>query len=356
MTAIISKPRNEAAAIVSCAEPEKRSLELSIVLPCLNEAATLRACIEKARQALHDHCIEGEVVVADNGSTDLSVEIAERCGARVVHATARGYGSALIAGIGAARGTFVVMADADDSYDLSHIPRFLEKLRGGHDLVMGNRFLGGIARGAMPPLHRYVGNPLLSGIGRLLFASPCQDFHCGLRGFRREAIERLNLCAPGMEFASEMVVKATLHGLAIGEVPTTLSPDGRNRPPHLRSFRDGWRHLRFMLMFSPQWLLLYPGIALILIGIGTWTWGHSAVGGNRVAMPLFYAALMVVLGVQALLLFLLARLLGAAAGLPPPHTIWKRLFRYITLEAGFFIGAAFVLAGARQSHLISRRN
>ncbi|MGH7135946.1 MAG: glycosyltransferase family 2 protein, partial [Pirellulales bacterium] len=228
-------------------------------MPCLNEAATTGKCVVKALRAIDDGFIDGEVIVADNGSTDGSVEIAAAAGARVVYASRKGYGSALAAGIAAARGTFVVMGDADDSYDFSHIPRFVERLREGDDLVMGNRFLGGIEPGAMPPLHRYLGNPLLSGIGRLLFGSPCRDFHCGLRGFRREAICALGLRTPGMEFASEMVVKATLHGLKISEVPTTLSPDGRNRPPHLRSFRDGWRHLRFMLLFSPRWLFFYPG-------------------------------------------------------------------------------------------------
>ena len=216
--------------------------------------------------------IDGEVIVADNGSTDDSTAIAALAGAHVVHVASKGYGSALIGGITAARGRYVIMGDADDSYDFADLAPFLEKLREGYDLVMGNRFKGGIKPGAMPLLHRYLGNPVLTAIGRLFFHSPCHDFHCGLRGFNRAAIVKLDLRTTGMEFASEMVVKATLNRLRIAEVPTTLAPDGRERPPHLRSWRDGWRRLRFLLMYSPRWLFLYPGLLLMALGtvVGLW--------------------------------------------------------------------------------------
>mgnify|MGYP002630036864 CR=1 FL=1 len=232
------------------------------MVPCLNEAETLAFCIAEAQQALLEADLDGEVVIADNGSTDGSQQIAEDLGARVVNVTAKGYGSALRGGIEAARGEFIVMADADGSYDFGHAPRIVDKLREGYDLVMGNRFLGGIEPGAMPWKHRYIGNPVLSGIGRLFFNCPAGDFHCGLRGFSKAAYERMGLTTTGMEFASEMVIKSTLNGLKIAEVPTILRPDGRSRPPHLRSFRDGWRHLRFMLIFCPRWLFVIPGAVL----------------------------------------------------------------------------------------------
>src|SRR6185436_15532418 len=234
-------------------------LELSIVMPCLNEAETVGHCIEKAQRFLAELSTKGEIIVADNGSTDGSDLTASSMGARVVRVEARGYGNALMSGISASRGRYVIMGDADASYDFSNLGLFLEKLREGFDLVMGNRFKGGIQPGAMPPLHRYLGNPGLTAIGKLFFKSPCGDFHCGLRGFSKTAIMKLYLRTTGMEFASEMVVKATLQNLRITEVATTLAPDGRSRPPHLRSWRDGWRHLRFLLLFSPRWLFLYPG-------------------------------------------------------------------------------------------------
>lgn len=239
--------------------------ELTILMPCLNEAETLARCITKARAFLIRSGIVGEVLIADNGSTDGSQQIAAVQGARVVAVKKKGYGSALLGGIHAARGRYVIMGDSDDSYDFSRLDGFVEKLRDGCQLVMGNRFLGGIEPGAMPALHRYLGNPVLSTIGRLFFRSPCGDFHCGLRGFDRDAVLALDLQSPGMEFASEMVVKATIRELRIAEVPTTLSPDGRSRPPHLKSWRDGWRHLRFLLLFSPRWLFLFPGAALFLV-------------------------------------------------------------------------------------------
>ena len=243
------------------------ALELTILMPCLNEAETLAICIGKAQSFLTRSGIAGEVVVADNGSTDGSQAIASANGARVVPVPEKGYGAALAGGITAAHGKFVIMADADDSYDFANLDLFVAALRDGADLVMGNRFAGGVAADAMPWHHRYIGNPVLSFLGRLFFRTPVRDFHCGLRGFSRVAIQRLNLRTIGMEFASEMVVKSTLSNLDVREVPTTLKKDGRSRPPHLRSFRDGWRHLRFLLLFSPRWLFLYPGITLLLVGL-----------------------------------------------------------------------------------------
>ncbi|HUJ71047.1 MAG TPA: glycosyltransferase family 2 protein, partial [Verrucomicrobiae bacterium] len=279
------------------------NVELSIVMPCLNEAETLATCIQKAQQWLAANHVEGEVVVADNGSTDGSREIAARLGAHVEPIATRGYGSALQGGIQAAKGRFIIMGDADDSYDFGNLQPFLDKLREGYELVMGNRFLGGIEPGAMPPLHRYLGNPVLTGIGRLFFRSPCRDFHCGLRGFNREAILKLDLRTTGMEFASEMVVKATLNKLKVTEVPTTLSPDGRSRPPHLRSWRDGWRHLRFLLLYSPRWLFLYPGFGVMLVGLlgGLWLLRGPLTVGNVGfdVQTLLYCAAAVIIGFQA---------------------------------------------------------
>jgi len=242
-------------------------IELTILMPCLNEAETLATCIKKARAYLDGAGIAGEILIADNGSSDGSQAIAEGLGAIVVPVPMRGYGAALGAGIAAARGRFVIMGDSDDSYDFARLDGFVARLRDGADLVMGNRFKGGIAPGAMPPLHRYLGNPVLSTIGRVLYRTPVGDFHCGLRGFSRAAILRHGLTTPGMEFASEMVLKASLAGLKIVEVPTTLSPDGRSRPPHLRSWRDGWRHLKLLLTFAPFSLFLYPGFALLGLGM-----------------------------------------------------------------------------------------
>src|SRR5258706_132223 len=241
--------------------------DLTILMPCLNEARTLPTCIRKAQAWLRGSGLEGEVVVADNGSTDGSQQIAIGLGARIVHVAERGYGSALRGGIDAARGRYIIMGDADDSYDFTHLEAFIAGLERGYDFVIGNRFLGGIQPGAMPPLHRYLGNPALTFIGRTLFGGYCHDFHCGLRGFRREAALRLHLQSPGMEFASEMIVKALIHRFRLTEVPTTLAPDGRGRPPHMRSWRDGWRHLRFYLMLSPRALFLYPGAALFMLGV-----------------------------------------------------------------------------------------
>src|SRR3954462_1232019 len=235
-------------------------------MPCLNEAETVGTCVAKAMTFLESRQIDGEVVVADNGSIDGSAEVAAAAGARVLHVRKKGYGNALIAGVRAAQGRYVIMGDADDSYDFSSLDGFVERLRAGDQLVMGNRFAGEILPGAMPALHRYLGNPVLSRIGRTFFKAPCDDFHCGLRGFSRDAVLSLDLRATGMEFASEVVVKSVLHDLTISEVPVTLHPDGRTRPPHLRSWRDGWRHLRFLLLFSPRWLFLIPGLVMTVVG------------------------------------------------------------------------------------------
>src|ERR1700761_2702280 len=257
---------------------EPAPLELTILMPCLNEAETIEVCVRKAMGYLARSGVAGEVLIADNGSTDGSQGLGEALGARVVPVPQKGYGAALIGGIAAAKGRFVIMGDADDSYDFENLDGMVERLRGGADLVMGNRFKGGIAPGAMPPLHRYLGNPVLSFIGRLFFSIPVGDFHCGLRGFSRESMLKLGLQSPGMEFASEMVVKAALHELRIEETPTTLKPAGRSRPPHLKTWRDGWRHLRFLLLHSPRWLFIYPGVLLILLGLaGSAVLAHGAV-------------------------------------------------------------------------------
>lgn len=323
--------------------------ELSILMPCLNEAETLEICIRKAQKALEDLKVNGEVIIADNGSTDGSPEIAASLGARVIHVAEKGYGSALQGGIKAARGKYIIMGDADDSYDFTNLGPFLEKLRDGYELVMGNRFKGGIAPNAMPPLHKYLGNPVLTGIGRLFFRSPCGDFHCGLRGFSKAAIQRLDLRTTGMEFASETVVKASLHGLRITEVPTTLSVDGRNRPPHLRSWRDGWRHLRFLLLYSPRWLFLYPGLLLMLIGTAVSGWllvGPRVVDGITLDVHTFlYAAIAIVIGYQTVIFAIFTKVFAITERLLPEDPRLKRLFRYIKLETGIVAGALLLAGG-----------
>jgi glycosyltransferase involved in cell wall biosynthesis len=334
------------------------AIELSVVMPCLNEAETLEACILEAQQGLRNAQVSGEIIIADNGSTDGSLEIAERLGARLINVKAKGYGNALMGGIAAASGKYVVMGDADDSYDFGHIPRFLERLRDGADLVMGNRFRGGIQKDAMPPLHQYFGNPALTRIGRLFFKSPVGDFYCGLRGFRKDAYERMGLRTTGMEFATEMVVKATLLKLRIAEVPTTLSPDGRSRPAHLRTWRDGWRTLRFFLLYSPRWLFLYPGMVLVLIGsmLGLWLLpGPRTVGSVTFDVhTMLYAATFVLLGFQGIAFAVFTKLFAISEGLLPPDPTLDKLFRYITLEVGLAIGALFTLAGLVASLLAVR--
>jgi glycosyltransferase involved in cell wall biosynthesis len=324
--------------------------EVSVVMPCLNEAQTLAACITQIQLTFARHGLRGEVIVADNGSTDGSQKIAEALGVTVVSVDPRGYGSALMGGVEAAKAEYVVMGDADCSYDFRDIPLFLIQLRSGADLAMGNRFAGGIAHGAMPGLHRYLGNPVLTGVGRLFFKSPCRDFHCGLRAFRKSAYERMNLRTTGMEFASEMVVKATLFHMRIAEVPTTLSPDGRSRPPHLRSWRDGWRHLRFLLMYSPRWLFLYPGLAAMLLGLALVAFllpGPRRLGSVVLDIhTLLYAVLSVLVGFQAVLFALFTKVFAITEGLLPPDPRLNRLFKVFTLETGLAGGILLQLAGA----------
>ena len=322
-------------------------------MPCLNEAATLERCICKAHDFLRQHDVAGEVVVGDNGSTDGSTEIARRAGARVVPVVVRGYGSAVHTASMAAHGRFLIMGDADDSYDFSTLMPMLEKLRTGFDLVMGNRFAGGIAPGAMPWKNRLIGNPALSGLGRLLFRVPIRDFHCGLRGFSKAALERMDLQTDGMEYASEMVIKASLLGLRITEVPTTLSVDGRGRTPHLRPWRDGWRHLRLMLLFSPRWLFLYPGILLMVIGslIGLWLLPAArVVGGVELDVhTLLYCAMAILIGFQATCFAVLANTYAIDQGLLGEDSrIWSAS-RRVTLELGLAVGAGLVVIGLASS-------
>jgi glycosyltransferase involved in cell wall biosynthesis len=334
-------------------EIKGETIEVSVVMPCLNEAETLEICIAKARQAMSQANITGEIVIADNGSNDGSVEIAERLGARVVHVAARGYGNALMGGIAATRGTYIVMGDADNSYDFGHIPRFVDQLRKGSDVVMGNRFKGGIEPGAMPFLHKHLGNPVLSSVGKILFRSPVGDFHCGLRAFSKNAFQRMDLRTTGMEFASEIVVKASLLGLSIAEVPTSLFPDGRSRPPHLRTWRDGWRHLRFLLLYSPRWLFLYPGLALMVLGsvLGLWLLpGSRTVGGVTFDVhTLVYAAAFVLLGFQSIAFACFTKIFAISEGLLPPDPVLDKLFRYITLEVGLVVGAVLTAVGLTAS-------
>lgn len=325
------------------------TVELSVVLPCLNEAETLAVCIRKALASFAELGVDGEVIVADNGSTDGSQQIAIDEGARVVEVPTKGYGAALTGGIDAARGEFVIMADADDSYDLANLGPFLAALRAGNDLVMGNRFAGGIEPGAMPPLHRYLGNPVLTFVGRLFFRSPCRDFHCGMRGFRRDAIVDLDLRTTGMEFASEMVVRSTLEGLRIDEVPTTLRPDGRTRSPHLRTWRDGWRHLRFLLLYSPRWLFLYPGLVLLVLGLGLGAvlmFGPIELFGYTFDVAaLVYAMAVALIGYQAVLFGVFARAFAMNEGLLPVTGGVQRAFRLVTLERGIAVGTLMFVVG-----------
>ncbi|GAA0945342.1 glycosyltransferase family 2 protein [Actinocorallia libanotica] len=324
-------------------------MELSVVMPCLNEAETVETCVRKAVGFLKEHGIDGEVVVADNGSTDGSQALAEAAGARVVPVALKGYGNALMGGIRAAKGTYVIMGDADDSYDFTALLPFVEELRAGADLVMGNRFTGGIDPGAMPPLHRYLGNPVLSFVGRLFFGSKIGDFHCGLRGFRRDTALALGLQSSGMEFASELVVKMTLAGAKITEVPTTLKKDGRSRPPHLNTWRDGWRHLRFLLLYSPRWLFLVPGLVFMTVGL---------VSGVALAVKpidirgvvfdvdtLVGASAAVVIGFQAVVFSLLTKAYGVAEGFLPADRRANWLLNSWSFEKGLVVGGVLAVAG-----------
>jgi glycosyltransferase involved in cell wall biosynthesis len=321
-------------------------IELTILMPCLNEAETLETCIRKASAYLDASGIEGEILIADNGSTDGSQAIAEGLGAVVVPVPQRGYGAALIAGIAAARGRFVIMGDSDDSYDFSRLDGFVSRLRDGADLVMGNRFKGGIAKGAMPPLHRYLGNPVLSTIGRVLYRTPVGDFHCGLRGFSRASILKLGLTSPGMEFASEMVMKASLAGLNIAEVPTTLSPDGRSRPPHLRSWRDGWRHLKLLLPFAPFSLFLYPGLALLALGLALFLpllFTPITLGGVTLdSGTMIFAATFIMTGFQLVWFHALARLFAVRMNLLPTSSRFEALRARLSVDTACQVGAVFL--------------
>ena len=338
-------------------KPGPDKCELTIVMPCLNEAETLEVCIKKAQSAINEHRIDAEIVVSDNGSTDGSIDIAERLGARVVRCAEKGYGNALMAGIEAARGKYIIMGDADDSYDFSAIYPFVEKLREGNDLVMGCRLPWGggkIMPGAMPWKHKWIGNPALTGIGKLFFNSPAKDFHCGLRGFTKEAYYQMELCTTGMEFASEMVIKATLRKMKIAEIPITLYQDGRTRPPHLRSWRDGWRHLRFMLLYSPNWLFLVPGMVFIILGLIGFL---ALLPGGLVIGKIYFDtntllvfSLALQFGIQLIIFGVFAKVFSSLAGLRPKDKFLDK-FKIFTLETGvitgsviFLIGVAFMIA------------
>ena len=331
-------------------EAAPETLELTILMPCLNEAETIEVCVKKAMGYLERSGVSGEVLIADNGSTDGSQALAESCGARVVAAPEKGYGAALIAGIKAAHGKFVIMGDADDSYDFENLDGMTQHLREGAELVMGNRFKGGIAKGAMPFLHRYLGNPVLSFIGRLFFSIPVGDFHCGLRGFSRESILNLGLKSPGMEFASEMVVKASLNKLRIEETPTTLKPDGRSRPPHLKTWRDGWRHLRFLLIHSPRWLFIYPGTVLAVLGLA----GAATLALGEVRMPsgvtldihsLVVSCFAIMIGVQLVMFGALARRYQTLEGILPPSARFQKFLMGLSLEPILQSALVIFLAG-----------
>lgn len=325
------------------------SLELSVVMPCLNEAETLAVCIKKAQGFFAKYDINGEVVIADNGSTDGSQDIAKGLNARVIHVEAKGYGNALKGGIQQARGTYVIMGDADDSYDFENLQAYVDKLREGYDLVMGNRFKGGIKKGAMPFLHKYLGNPVLSFLGRLFFKINIGDFHCGLRGFKKEAFYKMNLQTTGMEFASEMIVKSKLNNLSIAEVPTILSPDGRTRPPHLNTWRDGWRHLRFLLLYSPNWLFLIPGLILLIFGfLGSALLIIQPVELNTITLDvhtLLYTATSIIIGFQFVLFYGLTKIYAVENNLLPKSNRYQKLFKILNLEKGLIIGGLFVVLG-----------
>lgn len=328
---------------------KENELELTILMPCLNEAETLEICIKKASTFLKENNVSGEVLIADNGSSDGSQEIARQNGARVVDIAEKGYGSALRGGCDQAYGKYVIMGDADDSYDFLNLMPFLEKLREGYELVMGNRFRGGIEKGAMPPLHRYLGNPVLSFIGRLFYPSDIKDFHCGLRGYQKESIQSLDLQTTGMEYASEMVVQATLHQLKMIEVPTTLSPDGRSRPPHLRSWHDGWRHLKFLMMYSPNWTFLYPGAILSLIGILMMVvtgLGSATIGDVHFSInTMMYGAASLLVGVNIIMFSLFTKAYAIQSGFIPNSNRSLTNIEKLTVEKGVVIGLLLTLAG-----------
>ena len=332
---------------------QENDLTLSILMPCLNEAETIKICVTKAQEFLTAHKIEGEVIVADNGSIDGSQNLASEAGARVIHIPEKGYGNALLGGIKSARGKYIIMGDADDSYNFLELKPFTDALDAGSDLVMGNRFKGGIRQNAMPFLHRYLGNPILSWLGRLFFKNEIGDFHCGLRGFRKETILALDLQTTGMEFASEMVVKASLYRLRITEVPTILYPDGRSRPPHLRTWSDGWRHLRFLLLYSPRWLFYYPGILLMVYGLALTAWllpGPRKVGNLELDInTLLYAAFLSTLGLQAVIFSLLTKVFAISVGLRPPDPAMQTITKIGSLEKGIVIALLMMGIGLTSS-------
>jgi glycosyltransferase involved in cell wall biosynthesis len=318
-------------------------------MPCLNEAQTLGRCIDKAKQFLAESGTTGEIVIGDNGSTDGSQAIAREHGARVVDVPVRGYGAALFTACGQTQGKYIIMGDSDDSYDFYRLGLFVERLRAGDDLVMGNRFSGGIKPGAMPWKNRHIGNPILSGIGKILFSTPIRDFHCGLRGFSRTAFERMELKTSGMEFASEMVIKAALLKMRVTEVPTSLWPDGRSRPPHLRPWRDGWRHLRFMLLFSPNWLFFYPGLLTMTLGIALvvlLSRGPLTLCGVTLDVDtMIYCAFASTIGFQGVLFSFLSRIYAVQNCLYPDTKSILKFFRWFTLERGLLLGFFMALAG-----------
>lgn len=319
--------------------------ELSIVMPCLNEAETVAECVSQAVGFIKRYGIEGEVIVADNGSTDGSQKLARKAGARVIDVPVKGYGSALIGGIVASNSKFVIMGDSDGSHDLENLDGFVEKLRDDYEMVVGNRFAGGIQPGAMSFMNKYIGNPVLSGIGRIFFKAPIKDFHCGLRGFTREAFDKLDLHTTGMEFASEMIVKATLFDLKMCEVPTRMLPAGRSREPHLRPFRDGWRHLRFLLLYSPRWLFLYPGITLLLLGA---LLGVFLLPGSKLIFDvhtLYYASAFLIIGFQLVSFAILTKTFAVQEKLLPAHPKLNKILKHTTLEKGIIVGGLFVLIG-----------
>jgi glycosyltransferase involved in cell wall biosynthesis len=346
------KARNATRAAAAAAKPgAEDGIEVSVVIPCLNEANSIGFCVSKAMSAFGSAGLRGEVIVADNGSADGSIEVAERLGARVVRVEARGYGSALRAGITAARGAFIVMGDADDSYDFGDVPRFVEKWRQGNDVVMGNRFRGEIKRGAMPWHHKYVGNPALSSLLNLFFRTGIGDSHCGMRGFTRAVYDRMDLRSTGMEFASEFVIKAAQLGARIAEIPITLWPDKRGRPPHLRSFRDGWRHLRFMLLYAPNWLFLLPGAAFMFAGLALVLW---LLPGPRAVTPritldvhtMIFGVIFTLLGAQILSIGAFAKVFSYAERFDRSGTVsLKRVLKRVTLESGLLLGGVLFLAG-----------
>jgi glycosyltransferase involved in cell wall biosynthesis len=326
------------------------TIDVSVVIPCLNEANSLRICIEKAQKALQEAGLRGEVVVADNGSTDGSIAIAQGAGARVIPVAQRGYGSALKAGIRAARGAFIVMGDADDSYDFSEVPRFVKEWRNGSEVVMGNRFAGEIKPGAMPWHHKYIGNPGLTALLNVLFRSGIGDSHCGMRGFTREVFERMDLRSSGMEFASEFVIKAAQIGAKTSEIPITLWKDKRGRPPHLRSFRDGWRHLRFMLLYAPNWLFLLPGGLLMLLGLALVFWllpGPRTIPRNIVldVHTMIFGVIFTLLGAQILAIGAFAKVFSYAERFDRNTVSLKRALKRVSLEKGLFLGGVLFAAG-----------